>query len=102
MDASSVALTGGWSRIWEVLGPEVQGLLLLLMAIGGLGAAWATAEFVLADRRRGGGDVRGRTVRLLIAALLAAPAASTPRRLAIADILIAILLAALSLAGVTT
>ena len=102
MDASSVDFTGGWSRIWEVLGPEVQGLLLLLMAIGVLIAVYATVKFVFDNRRRGGGDVRGLTVLLLIAALLAAPAALIPLLLAIADILIAILLAALSLAGVTT
>src|SRR5690625_6349409 len=70
MDASSVDLTGGWSRIWEVLGPEVQGLLLLLMAIGVLIAVYATVKFVFDNRRRGGGDVRGLTVLLLIAALL--------------------------------
>src|SRR5690625_4322529 len=102
MDASSVDLTGGWSRIWEVLGPEVQGLLLLSMAIGVWVAAYATLKFTLDGRRRGGGVGRGLTVLLLVAALLAAPAALIPLLLAIADILIAILLAALSLAGVTT
>ena len=101
MDASTVDLSGGWSRIWEVLGPEVQGLLLLLLAIGVLIAIYATVKFILDNRRRGGGDVRGFTVLLLVAALLAAPAALIPLLLVIADILIAILLAALSLAGVT-
>ena len=84
-----------------MLGPEVQGLLLLALAIGVLIAVYALVKFLFDNRRKGGGDVRGLTVLLLIAALLAAPAALIPLLMVIADILIAILLAALSLAGVT-
>lgn len=84
-----------------MLGPEIQGLLLLMLAVGIFIAIYATVKFAVENRRKGGGDVRGFTVSLLIAALLAAPAALIPLLLVIADILIAILLAALSLAGVT-
>src|SRR5690625_3549547 len=101
MDASTVDLSGGWSRIWEVLGPEVQGLLLLRLAVGVFIAVDASVRMILANRRRGGGGVRGLPVALLVAAWLAAPAALTPVRLVSGDRLIAILLAALSVAGVT-
>lgn len=101
MDASTVDLSGGWSRIWEVLGPEVQGLLLLMLAVGVFIALYAGIKFIYENRRRGGGDVRELTVLLLVAALLAAPTALIPLILTIADILIAIFMAALSLAGVT-
>ena len=84
-----------------MLGPEVQGLLLLALAIGVLIAVYATVKFLFDNRRKGGGAVRGLPGRRLSAARRAAPAALIPLLMVIADILIAILLAALSLAGVT-
>lgn len=72
-----------------------------MLFVGVVVAAYAIIKFIIDSRRKGGGDPRSLTVLLLIAGILAAPALFIPLLLVIADLLLAVLVAILGLAGVT-
>lgn len=97
MDTSSVDLSGAWSQIWGRIAPELEGFDLFLIFLAIAIAVVGIVQYVYEGRRKGGGDARALTVVRVIAALCAAPAVIIPLLLLIADGLIAIDLAIISL-----
>lgn len=101
MDNQRANLSGAWSDIWSKVSPEIEGFSVFLVFVAIAIAIWQIASFILANRRQGGagGNARSLTVWLLIAGLIAAPAALIPLFLIIADGFINLLIVIVSLAG---
>lgn len=100
MDNKEVDLSGAWGQIWAKLSPEIANFTIFLIFVAIAIAVWQISAFILANRRQGGGggNARSLTAWLVFAALLAAPAALIPLFLVIADGVIAIFIAVISLA----
>lgn len=101
MDNQRANLSNAWSEIWEKVSPEIGGFAVFLVFVAIVIAVWQIVSFILANRRQGGGSgsVRSLVVWLLVAGVLAAPAALIPLFLILADGIINLLIVVASLVG---
>lgn len=82
----SVDFAGSWSTFWSTVTSAVggSGLTTLLTIIGVGFAVWALVQYLL-EKRRGGGDTKGLTWKIVIAAACCAPTVVFPILLTIVD-----------------